>query len=128
MFFDFHVAKTVWGTVGKVMGAECIPTNLWQSLSWFYAFLPGGYKFYMIGIAAICWGIWTVRNKVTFDAHVVRSPVGSIFTICSFLMYWSGLLKGADKEIPNNGVQMLMKETSRLASLLVLAGDDGANT
>lgn len=39
-----------------------------------------------------------------------------------------GLLKGTDKETLNNGVQVLMKETSRLASLLVPAGADGSNT
>lgn len=35
----------------------------------------------------------TVRNKVTFDAHIVRTPLEIVYTVCSFLMYWTRLLK-----------------------------------
>lgn len=122
------MARVVWGTIGKVIGAHCSLKIIWQSLTWFYTFLPGGNKFYMLGIVAICWGILTERNKTTFDGHMVRSPVGVIFTICSLLLYWLGLLKGADKEILTVGVQVLMEETARLSSLLVPATDGGADS
>jgi hypothetical protein len=35
---------------------------------------------YMVGIAAVYWAIWTVR-----------SPMEAVFTMCSFLLYWTGL-------------------------------------
>lgn len=69
----------------------------------------------MMCVAAMCWGIWTLRNKVTFDNHVVRSPVEAIFTVCSFMLYWAGLLKGADKDVFQGGVRVLMKEATTLA-------------
>lgn len=67
-----------------------------------------------------------MRNKITFDKHVVRSPTSVIFTVCSFLMYWSGLLKEADKEMLQKGVQVLMIEASRLASATAPAAGTGA--
>lgn len=45
--------------------------------------------FYMICIAAVCWGIWTMRKKVSFEGHEVRSYVEVILNFCSWL-YWSG--------------------------------------
>lgn len=81
----------------------------------------GGNKFYKLVVAAICWGVWTGRNKITFNNHVVRSPVSVIFTICSFLLYWSHLLKDSDKEALRQGVQVLMNEISRIASSLASA-------
>ena len=57
-------------------------------------FLPGERKYYMEFIAAVCWGIWCTRNKITFEKRVVRTPLETVFTVCFFMMYWSGLMKG----------------------------------
>jgi hypothetical protein len=46
---------------------------------------------YMVGLAAMCWSIWTLRNKVTFDGHIVRNPMEPIFIMCAFVLYWAGL-------------------------------------
>lgn len=58
LFFECGIAKSVWGSIGKVIGASNCPRNLWQSFAWLYAFLPGGHRFYMLCIAAVCWGVW----------------------------------------------------------------------
>ncbi|XBJ14101.1 hypothetical protein VPH35_006190 [Triticum aestivum] len=66
-------------------------------LVWLHKFFPGGKKFYMMIIADICWGIWCLRNKVTFDKYVARTSLEAVFTACSFMLYWAGLLKEDDK-------------------------------
>lgn len=69
----------------------------------------------MLCISAICWVTWTVRNKVTFDAHVVRTTLEIVFTACSFLMYWTGLLKIEDRETLQGALQKVMQTAKVLA-------------
>lgn len=66
-------------------------------------------------IAAICWGIWCTHNRVTFENHVVRSPLEAVFTACSLLMYWSGLLKEVDRANFQSGVQRMVWVAASLA-------------
>jgi hypothetical protein len=69
----------------------------------------------MIGLAVVCWSIWTVRNKVTFENHVVRSRVEAVFTICSFFLYWPGLQVGEDKDKLIDGARKLMTLAANVA-------------
>ena len=69
----------------------------------------------MMIIAAICWGIWILRNKVTFDKHVIRSPLEAVFTACSFMMYSAGLLKEEDRVKLQAGVKRLAHAAAALA-------------
>ena len=66
-------------------------------------------------IGAICWGIWILRNKVTFDKYVARTPLEAVFTACSFMLYWAGLLKAEDKAKFQAGVKRLGHVAAALA-------------
>jgi hypothetical protein len=44
--FQCPTARCVWGAVGSVLGTNTCPNNLWQALTWFYAFVPGGSEGY----------------------------------------------------------------------------------
>jgi hypothetical protein len=46
LFFLGPVARVVWSTIGRILGTARCPSSLWQSVYWFYAFLPGGEKLY----------------------------------------------------------------------------------
>lgn len=115
LFFGCVFARSVWGAIGSALGASCTPKTIWQSWAWLYKYLPGGKKHYMTIVAAVCWGIWCTRNRVTFDKCIIRSPLEAVFTACSFLMYWSGLLKGIDKENVQAGVQKMVRAAASLA-------------
>ena len=91
LFFECSVARVVWGVVGNILGTQYCPNNVWQSIVWFYTFLPGGDKLYMVAISAICWAIWKARNNVTFEEHKMRTPCEVLFHISSLIKYWSGL-------------------------------------
>jgi hypothetical protein len=75
---------------------------------WFYSFLPGGEKFYMVRMAAVCWAIWILRNKMMFEKYIHRKPAEIVFMVCSFLMHWAGLQKEGDKMMLASGVKKLM--------------------
>jgi hypothetical protein len=58
-----------------LVGEKTCPRSLWQSLAWLYAYLPGDERFYTLLLAAICWSIWTIRNKVTFEKYAIKSMI-----------------------------------------------------
>ena len=131
LFFACPLARTVWGVLGLTVGASCAPRSIWQSLAWMYNLLPGGKKFYMMIIAAVCWGIWCLRNKTTFDKYNARSPLEAVFTACSFMLYWAGLLKEDDRRKFQDGVKRLAHVAAALADKpyargrLLLGDEDG---
>lgn len=61
-----------------------------------------------------------LEEQSTFDGHAVRSLVEAVFTVCSFMLYWAGLLKDADKDVFQGGVRVLMKEATTLARQMKL--------
>jgi len=46
-----------------------------------------------VGLSAVCWAIWRVRNAVCFDKKRIKTPTEIIFMTYSFLTYWVGMLK-----------------------------------
>jgi hypothetical protein len=114
LMFQCPSARCVWGAVGSVLGTNTCPNNLWQALTWFYAFVPGGSEDFMVGISAICWAIWKTRNKVTFENHKMRTPCEIMFFASALLMYWAGLQKDQGKEMIQRGASKLMEKASDL--------------
>jgi hypothetical protein len=99
LFFECANAKVVWGVLGKILGTNVCPMSLWQSITRLHCFYPYGKTIHMLLLATICRGIWNVRNKITFDGVVVRSPLVTIATICSFSTFlgrtlWRGGRRG----------------------------------
>ena len=70
----------------------------------------------MLLLAAVCWGIWVVRNKITFEKTVVCSPMITFVSICSFLQYWAGLYGAEDGELIKNGARQLLLQAACLHS------------
>ena len=48
--------------------------------------------------AALCWALWTTRNKLTIDAVVPKHPSDVIFKMAMFIQVWASLAKEQDKE------------------------------
>lgn len=119
LFFWCSMAKAVWGIVGHVIGAASCPSSLWQSLTWLYSFLSGGHKFCMNCIAAICWGIWTERNKITFEKHVCgQIPYNCCFYNLLFLDVLVRPFESCRQGGSSQWRQALMTEASKLAALM----------
>ncbi|CAD6252196.1 unnamed protein product [Miscanthus lutarioriparius] len=45
--------------------------------------LPGGRKFYALGIAAICWAIWKARDKTCFGGKLLKNPIEILCHPCA---------------------------------------------
>jgi hypothetical protein len=116
LFFECSNARVVWGNLGSILGTNLCPSSHWQSLAWFYKFYPKGKKFHMVLLAAICWGIWNIRNKITFDKVMVRSPLVTISSVCSFLHYWAGLYGKEDGARIKSGADQMLQQAMILHS------------
>jgi hypothetical protein len=62
-----------------------------QYWRWISGALPGGEKFHMFGLAAICLVTWKCHNKVCLDKKPLKNPSEIIFGACDFVHYWEGL-------------------------------------
>ena len=76
----------------------------------------------MMIIAAVCWGIWCLRNRTTFVKYNARSPLEVVFTACSFMLYWAGLLKEDDRRKFQTGVKRLAHVAAALADIPYACG------
>lgn len=85
LLFTCPVAKIIWATIATCLGANNIPTSFAQSWKWCEQWLPNRKQFYAVGIAAICWSIWKMRNKVCFDGKKFQNPIEIICHACAFM-------------------------------------------
>ncbi|PUZ70578.1 hypothetical protein GQ55_2G242800 [Panicum hallii var. hallii] len=54
------------GTYGS--GADCRPSSFYQFWLWVEIFMRNGEKFFMVGLAAICWA-WRARKLQAAQDH-----------------------------------------------------------
>jgi hypothetical protein len=87
--FFCPVAKVVWGFLAICFGQKVKPSSYEEFWPWIQKALAGGEKMYMLGLSAICWAIWTARNKTCFEKIRIKGPNEFIFAACFFMKYWA---------------------------------------
>ena len=115
LFFTCPIARVTWRSVACMLGTDLCPNSLWQAYSWCYVYFSDGEVFYTVGIAALCWAIWTCRNGATFESKHLKTPFECCFSMCAFLCYWAGLLKEEDRVKLQAGVKRLAHAATALA-------------
>ena len=109
LFFECVTAKYTWSLVAFVLGASHRPTSFGQFWQWILGLLPHRNQFHMVGLAAICWAIWTSRNKSCFEQKIINSPTEILCSASFFLKYWAGLQMGQNKDELELGAAALLK-------------------
>ncbi|KAF6992253.1 hypothetical protein CFC21_009265 [Triticum aestivum] len=117
LFLSCPVARVAWRSIGVVLGTDLCPNNAWQYYVWCNMFLPNGTKFFTVGLTAVTWAIWLVRNRATFEKKLIKSPFEFVFSACSFLLYWPGLQNKEDAEELRQGAEMIRSSTTRLMAM-----------
>jgi len=116
LLFNCSVAKVVWATVSTYLATTNIPTSFEQSWRWCERWIPRGKQFYAVGIAAVCWSIWKIRNKICFDGKKLHNPLEIVSHACALMKFWAGLQKEVDKEALIKGVETMFKIVVQLLS------------
>ena len=98
LFFLCVSSKYTWSLVASVLGASHRPISFGQFWQWASVLLPNRKHFHIIGLAAICWALWTTRNDSCFEKKAIRSPTEVVCSASSFIKYWAGLQTGQNKE------------------------------
>lgn len=108
------MSRTVWATTATCLGASDIPLNTSQSWRWCEKWLPGGKKFYAVGIAAIYWVIWKSCDKACFDGKLLKNPIEIMCLASALMRFWAGLQRDEDKEVLIQGANDMLKIAIRL--------------
>ena len=93
----------------------------WQYFVWCHKFLPVEKTFYTVGLAAACWAIWLARNRATFGKKQIKTPFEIVFSLCSFLLYWTGLQQGDAARELRTGAEMVRTSTMQLMKMCDVA-------
>jgi hypothetical protein len=101
--------------VAICFGQNSRPSSYEQYWLWIKQALPGGDKFYMLGLAAICWALWKTCNDIYFGKKPLKTPFNVFFHACALLHYWVGLhIEKAQQLIKGGGVDVMLKTTTHL--------------
>jgi hypothetical protein len=63
----------------------------------------------IVGLAAICWAIWKLRNRACFEHKLIKSPSELISFVVVFINYWVGLHNSPDAENIRAGAASLLR-------------------
>jgi mannosylglycoprotein endo-beta-mannosidase len=93
LFFDCHMARSVWGVVHVTFGIS--PPLSFDHLcgSWLDNWTGKSRKLILIGIAALLWSIWLSRNEVVFNKCASKSFVQVVFRGTYWARSWAVLSK-----------------------------------
>jgi hypothetical protein len=79
-----------------------------QFWDWIEKALPGG-GVAMLGLAAICWATWKLRNMACLEKKNIKSPGEILFYACALMQYWTGLYPEGTQKMIATGVELMMK-------------------
>lgn len=74
----------MWSLVAYTLGAKCRPESVEQYIVWIKKIIPAGGKYHIVGLAAVFWAIWKLRNKVSCEKKLDKSPTEIIYYACAF--------------------------------------------
>jgi hypothetical protein len=67
------------------MRANCRPCSFDQFWIWVDRYISSNKRIHFVGLSAICWAIWKIRNVIHFEKKQVKSPTKIICLAPSFL-------------------------------------------
>ena len=55
-------------------------------------------RIFWVGLDALCWSLWTTRNKFTIEHVFPAKPADCLFKSCTLLQQWKSLTKVDDQD------------------------------
>ena len=98
IFFSCFLAKVGWSVLRQLLGCSWAPANFPQFFAIQQSLLGRQRRVSWVLFSALCWALWTTRNKLTIDVVVPKHPSYVIYKMCMFIQVWANLAKVQDKE------------------------------
>ena len=114
-FFHCSLAKFIWSCIRLWLHVNWNPSSF-EDLRQYTNSLSGQSKrVFLVGWAAMCWALWTTRNKFTIEHIFPTNPVNRLFKATIFLQQWRSLIKDGDLQAFDD---MLSRMNSTVSTLL----------
>ena len=115
IFFHCSLAKFAWSCIRLWLRVNWNPSYFEDIRRCINSLAGRSKRVFMVGWAAICWSLWTTRNKFTIEHIFPANPVSCLFKANVFLQQWRSLTKEGDCQAFDD---MLSKMKSTTSSLL----------
>ena len=98
IFFTYVLAKLFWCCIRSWLHVSWRPSSF-SDLRLLAINLVGAQRrMFWVGLATMCWTLWTTRNKFTIDHVFPAKPADCLFKTCIFLQQWRLLIKEEDRD------------------------------
>ena len=93
IFFQCHLARFAWICLRSWMGNQWNPSSF-REVRVLLRSCSGRFRrvFWPI-FSAICWVLWTTRNKFTIEHVFPKHPVNCLYNLLALLQLWKCLIK-----------------------------------
>ena len=98
IFFNFHLARFAWSAVRETFAQNWNPHTASDLRGILLAQRGSFGRVLWRCIGAMCWSLWTTRNKMTIEHKFPIHPADIIFKCHLFLQTWTPLGKRRDAD------------------------------
>jgi hypothetical protein len=107
LFFECRGARFVWNILFITFNIQPPKSTSHMFGSWIRRFAPGLRKQMVVGIVAICWGLWLNRNDAVFQNIITNSYLQVIFRGTYWIRQWSLLSKEEERRMMKDGCRQM---------------------
>ena len=99
LFLVCSLSKFIWNIVGCAFNLPCPPVDIQQLMNnWMGCSDKRIRRLVIVGVVAIVWSVWRVRNTACFHLKWPLELVSVMYDVCRCIGLWSKLQKEADQE------------------------------
>ena len=98
IFFNCVLANLFWCCIRSWLHVSWAPTSFADLRALANSLVGAQRRLFWVGFAAMCWSLWTTRNKFTIEHVFPAKPADCLFKTCIFLQQWRLLTKEEDRD------------------------------
>ena len=114
IFFGCPLAKLAWGCVRSWLNVSWDPSSFSELRALANSLSDATKRVFWVGLGAVCWSLWTTRNKFTIEHVFPAKPADCLFKSCALLQQWKSLTKAEDHDALNLLISKVRASTSSL--------------
>ena len=99
LFFQCSMARLLWNILKCTFNLLRTPDNVDDLLDkWILQFDKKTSKLLMVGVCALLWAIWRIRNKLIFEGVRITDPCAPVAMLTMWLSDWVILQRNQENQ------------------------------